>query len=78
MNKREKLLAKAQANPVGLSFGDLETLLAQCGWVFKRQIGSHRHWMSPSGRLVPFQPDGGKAKAYQVKQFLRILENGDA
>lgn len=74
MTKREKLLAKARANPKGLSFDEFETLLAQCGFVFKRQSGSHRVWLSPSRRAIPIQPDHGGAKAYQVLQALRMIE----
>lgn len=77
MTKREKLLEKARSNPGGLSFSDFETLLEQCGWKFKRQTGSHRFWKAPNGSVVPIQPDRGKAKEYQVKQFLRIMGNGN-
>lgn len=77
MTKREKLLASAQRNPAGLSFRELESLLEQCGWTFKRQAGSHRVWKAPSGPVVPIQSDHGKAKEYQVRQILRIMENGD-
>ncbi len=70
-------MEKARNNPKGLSFEDFETLLAQSGWVFKRQTGSHRYWLSPGKRVLPIQPGGGKAKAYQVKQALRMMENGN-
>ena len=75
MTKREKLLAKALQNPNNLSFEEFETLLKQFGWLFKRQNGSHRVWLSPSNRALPIQPDGSKAKGYQVKQALVIMEN---
>jgi predicted RNA binding protein YcfA (HicA-like mRNA interferase family) len=71
----EKLLAKARANPKGLSFDEFETLLAQRGFVFKRQSGSHRVWMSPAQRVIPIQSDKGRAKAYQVLQALRMIED---
>ena len=75
MTKREKLLAKARANPNGLSFAEFKTLLAQCGFVFKRQSGSHRVWLSPSRRAIPVQSDRGRAKGYQVVQALRLIED---
>jgi predicted RNA binding protein YcfA (HicA-like mRNA interferase family) len=76
MTRREKLLAKARANPGGLRFQELETLLAQCGWIRKRQTGSHVVWLSPGNVALPIQPaSGGKAKAYQVRQFLALLED---
>ncbi|MDD3517359.1 MAG: type II toxin-antitoxin system HicA family toxin [Chromatiales bacterium] len=77
MTRREKLLTKAIDNPAGLSFRELEALLEQYGWVFRRQSGSHRIWKSPGGAIVPIQPANGGAKEYQVKQILRMLENRD-
>ena len=70
MVKKEKLLSKAQNNPGGLSFGDFETLLTQCGWAKHRQEGSHRIWKSPAGFRLTIQNRKGKAKGYQVRQFL--------
>src|SRR5260363_274914 len=70
------LLARAHQAPNNLTLDEFETLLKQCGWVFKRQKGSHRVWLSPSNRALPIQSDGGKAKSYQVKQaLLMIMEN---
>ena len=75
MTKRDKLLAKARANPKGLSFDEFETLLTQSGFTFKRQSGSHRVWLSPGRRAIPIQSDRGCAKAYQVLQALRMIED---
>lgn len=75
MTKYEKLLAKARQTPGDLTFDEFETLLKRAGWVFKRQRGSHRVWLSPNNRALPIQSDGGKAKGYQVKQSLLIMEN---
>lgn len=69
-----KLLAKARRNPSGLAFREFEALLRACGWVLDRQAGSHRLWRSPRGSLLPVQPRGSKAKGYQVRQFLRLLD----
>lgn len=74
MTRREKLLAKAKANPKGLSFVELERLLAHSGFVLGRQTGSHRVWLSPAQRAIPIQSDRGRAKAYQVVQVLRLIE----
>jgi predicted RNA binding protein YcfA (HicA-like mRNA interferase family) len=74
MTRREKLLAKARANPRGLSFAELERLLAHSGFMLARQSGSHRVWLSPSRRAIPIQSDRGRAKAYQVVQVLRLIE----
>jgi predicted RNA binding protein YcfA (HicA-like mRNA interferase family) len=75
MSKRDKLLEKAKRNPDGLRFAELETLMQQSGWTLDRQKGSHRIWKSPKGARLPVQEaKGGKAKGYQVKQFLSIRE----
>jgi hypothetical protein len=75
VTRREKLFAKARANPDGLRFAEFETLLAQSKWTRKRREGSHVVWLSPSGVALPIQPGrNGKAKGYQVRQFLKLLE----
>lgn len=71
MTKAEKLLIKARNNPSGLLFREFETLLSQHGWIYDHRKGSHRIWYSPEGVRLPIQPrSDGKAKGYQVKQFL--------
>lgn len=79
MTRHDKLLAKARNNPKGQSFDDFQTLLQQSGWVFNHQTGSHRIWYSPKRYRLSIQPSGnGKAKGYQVEQFLMQyeVENG--
>ena len=72
----EKLLAKARNNPKGLRFAELEQLAKAFGYAFDRQNGSHRVYRHP--RVVPrlnIQPErDGKAKEYQVRQFLRDID----
>ena len=70
MSKHEKLLQKAQANHEGLSFEDFQTLMQRCGWMMDHQSGSHQIWYSPKGDRISVQNRKGKAKGYQVKQFL--------
>lgn len=75
MTRSEKLLEAATNNPAGLRFDDFETLLARCGWRLDRQDGSHRIWYSKQGIRLPVQEGkAGKAKAYQVKQFLKAYQ----
>lgn len=79
MARRDKLLDKARRNPDGLRFGDFETLMQSCDWTLDRQRGSHRIWKSPKGARLPVQEGKtGKAKGYQVRQFLTIYEEEDA
>jgi predicted RNA binding protein YcfA (HicA-like mRNA interferase family) len=75
MTKREKLWKKARENPQNLTFDEFETLLRQTGWIFSRQKGSHRLWCSPNGQSLPIQPrKDGKAKVYQVQQFIKCQQ----
>ena len=70
MSKSEKLLHKAMNNPAGLNFEEFKTLLLHSGWISKRQKGSHETWYSPNGYRTSIQNHHGKAKRYQVEQFL--------
>lgn len=74
MDRLEKLLAAARNNPNGLSFADFKALLKRARWVFDRQKGSHQIWYSPRKSLISIQPRGGKAKGYQVRQFLEAYD----
>ena len=75
MTRRDKLVDAAWNHPTGLRFADFATLLARCGWVLDRQGGSHRVWYSPQGARLPVQEgQAGKAKPYQVRQFLTIYQ----
>ena len=77
MKRKDRLLAKARNNPNSLRFREFETLLAQCGWTFDHQTGSHRIWYSPQGYRLPIQPRRAEAKGYQVKEFIRQYDQGD-
>lgn len=58
-----------------LSFAEFERLLRAFGFELDRITGSHhiyRHEMAP--QRLPVQPDGKNAKAYQVRQFLAMVD----
>jgi predicted RNA binding protein YcfA (HicA-like mRNA interferase family) len=74
MSKHDKLLQKAKNNHNGFSFKEFETVMGRCGWVIDHQSGSHQIWYSPKGHRISVQSRNGKAKGYQVKQFLMRLE----
>ncbi len=71
MSKSEKLLQKARNNLNSLSFDDFRALMKQCAWVEDRQVGSHQIWFSPKRYRISIQNRNGKAKDYQIKQFLQ-------
>ena len=70
MGRTDKLLEKAKNNPCGLSFKEFSTLMSRCGWIEDHQRGSHVIWYSPQGHRISVQNKNGKAKEYQVEQFL--------
>jgi predicted RNA binding protein YcfA (HicA-like mRNA interferase family) len=74
MNKR-KLLKKALANPRSIRFDDMVTLIEAFGFTLARVTGSHHIFERPSvPQVVNIQNRKGKAKAYQVRQFLKLVE----
>lgn len=75
MAKHHKLLQKALANPASLRFGDLVTLVRAAGFTLKRITRSHHIFAHPAlNEQLNLQNVKGKAKAYQVKQFIDLVE----
>jgi predicted RNA binding protein YcfA (HicA-like mRNA interferase family) len=73
--KPRKILTKALASPNNLRFGDFMKLVEAFGFELARVSGSHHifeHLGAPE--LVNLQNHKGKAKAYQVRQFLELVE----
>lgn len=74
MSKQNKALEKAINNPDGLSFEEFQMMMKRSGWIMDHQKGSHQIWYSPKKYRISVQNRNGKAKGYQVKQFLVRLE----
>ncbi len=75
MTRREKLFARAMNNPRDLSFEEFQILLSRAGWTLDHQKGGHQIWYSPKRYRLPIQEGrSGKAKGYQVEQFLGQYE----
>lgn len=55
-------------------FADLERVVFAMGYRFDRQAGSHRIYRSAGLPMINLQEDGGKAKSYQVKQVIGIVD----
>ena len=73
--KLRKLLLKSMNAPQNVRFAELCTLALAFGYELDRVSGGHHifvHMMAT--RPLNFQNDRGKAKLYQVKQFLRDIE----
>ncbi len=74
MNKR-KLLTRIANSPKSARFDEIVTLLIAFGFHLSRVKGSHHIFVHPEiSELVNLQEVHGEAKAYQVRQFLKIVE----
>lgn len=74
MNKRE-LYDEFKRNPKNVRFEDLCRGAEFFGFKFRGSKGSHRIYVRPGVRdLLNFQNAKGKTKPYQVKEFLKIIE----
>ncbi len=77
MNKR-KLLMKALVGSKNISFSDMISLVEAFGYSLSRINGSHHIFVHPKIReIVNLQEVNGKAKPYQVRQFLQLVEQYD-
>jgi predicted RNA binding protein YcfA (HicA-like mRNA interferase family) len=75
MNKR-KLLQRALAGSKSIRFGDMVSLVEAFGFRLARVSGSHHifeHADVPE--IINLQDSKGKAKPYQVRQFLELVED---
>ncbi|MBC8043239.1 MAG: type II toxin-antitoxin system HicA family toxin [Rhizobacter sp.] len=74
MNEK-KLLEKVRQSPNNVRSDDFVKLIESFGFAFARQKGSHRIFERANvPELVNIQNVKGKAKAYQVWQFLEKVE----
>ncbi len=76
MSKFEKLLEKAERNPKGLRFSELQKLCEYIGMELKRTTGSHMIYArkNPTFAYTIQETTDGKAQAYQVRDILELIE----
>lgn len=73
--KIRKLLLKALNSPQNLRFAEIRLLAEAFGYALDRVRGSHHIYLHPhASRPLNLQEASGRAKPYQVKQFLRDIE----
>lgn len=75
MTKKRKLLEKALSGSKNIQFTEMVTLVEAFGFRLSRVNGSHyifEHALLPE--LLNLQNREGKAKPYQVRQFLQLVE----
>jgi len=74
MNQR-RLLKRALAGSKNIRFADMTALVEAFGFRLSRVSGSHHVFVHPQmPELVNLQQVEGKAKPYQIRQFLKLVE----
>jgi predicted RNA binding protein YcfA (HicA-like mRNA interferase family) len=76
MAKWRKLLEKLLSGSMDIRFDEFVLLLERFGFVLDRTRGSHHMVVHPDvAELLSSQPrKDGKAKPYQLRQFLKLVE----
>ncbi len=75
MSRRQKLLNKVLAGAHNVRFAEICRLAEAFGYRLDRVSGSHHIYEHPQAdRPLNLQNVAGKAKSYQVRQFLRDIE----
>lgn len=75
MGKIEKLLLKivSGSSDTNISFQELVSLLTNLGFEFRVKGSHHIFYKSDVVEIINIQPNGKKAKPYQVKQVRNLL-----
>ncbi len=72
---RKEIYQKLKKNPKNVRFEELCRAAELFGFTFRGGSGSHRVFVREGVReILNFQEVKGKAKPYQVRQFIKIIE----
>jgi predicted RNA binding protein YcfA (HicA-like mRNA interferase family) len=72
---KRKILQKILAGSKNIRFSDIIQLVEGFGFRLSRTEGSHHIFVHPNiPELVNLQEVKGKAKPYQMRQFLKLVE----
>ncbi|GAB4187422.1 MAG: type II toxin-antitoxin system HicA family toxin [Coleofasciculaceae cyanobacterium] len=75
MSKKRKLLERVLAGSKNIQFNEFVTLVEAFGFTLSRINGSHHIFNHPDiPEILNIQNKKGKAVAYQVRQFLSLIE----
>jgi predicted RNA binding protein YcfA (HicA-like mRNA interferase family) len=78
VSRKKKLLAKVLAGSGNVQFADVVKLAELFGFTLVRVRGSHHIFTHPQlPELLNLQKHGAKAKPYQIRQFLALVEDND-
>lgn len=73
--KKRKILEKVLAGSKNVRFSEMAALVEAFGFRLSRVGGSHHIFIHPEVReVVNLQEVNGKAKPYQIRQFLHLVE----
>jgi hypothetical protein len=73
--KKQKLLQKVLSGTKNVRFSEAVALAEAFGFCLDRVNGSHHIFIHPViPELLNLQNDNGKAKPYQIKQLLQLVE----
>ncbi|NJL88799.1 MAG: type II toxin-antitoxin system HicA family toxin [Coleofasciculaceae cyanobacterium SM2_1_6] len=75
MTRRQKLFQRLLNNNKNFAFDDLIVVVESFGFRLIRINGSHHIFQHPDiSEQINLQNHKGKAKPYQISQFLRLVE----
>jgi predicted RNA binding protein YcfA (HicA-like mRNA interferase family) len=75
MTKKQKLIQKLLSGSKNIRFSEAQIAIEAFGFHLTRISGSHHIFTHPDViELINLQNVNGKAKPYQIKQFLEIVE----
>jgi len=72
---RQELLGELKANPRKIRFARLCEIAKALGFQTRKGTGSHRiYFREGIQEILNFQNEAVWAKAYQVRQFIKVIE----
>ncbi|MGL5873652.1 MAG: type II toxin-antitoxin system HicA family toxin [Xenococcaceae cyanobacterium] len=75
MTKKQKLFQKILSGSKNIQFDELTTIVEAFGFSRSRVNGSHHIFVNPHiPEFLNLQNRNGKAIPYQIKQFLKLVE----
>ncbi len=78
MNQRELLRRLYRRNTSNVKFSEFQTLVEAFGFGLYRVKGSHHMFKHPKvPGFLNLQPKRGEVAAYQIRQFLKLIEKYD-
>ena len=76
--KKQKLLQKVLAGSKNIRFAEIVALAEAVGFELQRVSGSHHIFLHADlDEMLNLQDVKGEAKAYQVRQLIKLIEKHD-